>query len=90
MICASSGLPADKLVPVDADRKPVLDTLLWFVSLDFDALRPKPVRGQLPFAEGHVGGIQARMKGKDRVIITNVSPLFAQACTKDNVPDHHS
>ncbi len=63
MVCVRSGLPADKFVPVQAERKSVgwwakLDSMaLWI--LDGWFFQTRNPWGRLPFATGQVGGIEA-------------------------------
>lgn len=83
MVCVRSGLPATKMVPVEARRTPgwpwfffgdllQLVTALWVADSD----RPW---GRLPFAEGHVGGISASYDKRIGVILNGVHPDFVAA-----------
>ena len=82
MVCARSGRPATKLVPVEARR-----SALWpwfsFPGLSFwvaewvaDSDRPW---GKLPFAEGEVRDITAVYDKRVGVILKGVHPEFVAA-----------
>lgn len=79
MVCVRSGLPATKMVKVEARRTPVwpwffFPSLLAFWVADSD--RPW---GLLPFAEGHVGGITASYDKREGVILKGVHRNFVAA-----------
>jgi hypothetical protein len=81
MICARSGRPATKLVPVQARRSTVWPWLL-FPSLGFfvakwfaDSDHPW---GLLPFADGHVRGVTATYEKRIGVILRGVHPTFVE------------
>ncbi len=84
MICARSGLPATKMVPVQARRTTVWPWMLlpfsviWFAVVKWIADSDHPW-GKLPFAEGHVEGITATYEKSIGVIIDGVHPKFVEA-----------
>ena len=84
MVCVASGLPATKLVPVQARRTTVWPWFLFpinvfsFVIAKLMADTDHPW-GRLPFAEGHVGGIEASYEKSIGVIIDGVHPDFVHA-----------
>ena len=85
MVCVSSGLPADKLVPVQAERK-AGDEAWLFVSVLAYIFAAWPRKndnpwGLLPFANGHVGGIKVTYHPtrKHIVRIRGAHPSFAKA-----------
>jgi hypothetical protein len=85
MICARSGPPASKLVPVEAARRrgwawmfsptgPLFWWARWVAGKD-------RLWGRLPFAEGHVRGVTATWdKAENVVMLRGVHPLFIAAC----------
>jgi hypothetical protein len=85
-VCARSGLPADKFVPVEAARRAVwpwwffpMHAVTWLVawrSVDRDRRW-----GLLPFAAGHVDGVTATWDRREGVVILRgVHPRFVAAC----------
>ena len=87
MVCVRSGLPATKLVPVQARRTTVWPWMLlpfsviWFAIVKWVADSDHPW-GQLPFAEGHVEGITATYEKSIGVIIDGVHPEFVEAARR--------
>jgi hypothetical protein len=87
MICVRSGLPATKMVPVQARRSTVWPwfllplSILWFVVAKWAADSDHPW-GKLPFAEGHVDGITATYEKSIGVIIDGAHPAFVEATRK--------
>lgn len=85
MICARSGHPADKLVPVEAARRrgwpwvfSPTGPLFWCARWVAGKAR---LWGQLPFAEGHVGGVTATWdKAENVVMLRGLHPSFVAAC----------
>jgi hypothetical protein len=86
MVCARSGLPADKLVPVEAARRASwpwwflpINAIAWLLmwrSVDKDRLW-----GHLPFATGHVEGVTATWDQQEGVVLLRgVNPVFVEAC----------
>lgn len=84
MICVRSGLPATKLVSVEARR---INNWPWFLLpisvIGFflaewvsDSDRPT---GRLPFADGHVRGISASYDKRIGVIVEGAHPNFIAA-----------
>jgi hypothetical protein len=85
MVCARSGLPADRFAPVEASRvsawpwiftpfRPEFWIARWSVGKD-------RLWGKLPFASGHVEGISATWDRNDGVaILRGVHPDFISAC----------
>lgn len=85
MVCAYSGRPADKLVPLQAYRSS-LWPWLFFPSLIFavakwigDSDHPW---GLLPFANGQVRGITATYEKGIGVILEGVHPVFVEQVKK--------
>jgi len=84
MVCARSGLAATKMVPVQARRTTVWPwflfpiSLFWFVIAKWAADSDHPW-GKLPFAEGHVNGIEATYEKSIGVIIKGVHPNLVDA-----------
>ena len=84
MVCVRSGLPATKLVPVQARRTTVWPwfllpiSVVWFVIAKWSADTDHPW-GRLPFAEGHVEGISATYEKSIGVIIEGAHPDFVAA-----------
>jgi hypothetical protein len=84
MVCVRSGLPATKMVPVQARRTTVWPWFLLPVGL-IAFLVTKWVTdsdhpwGSLPFADGHVGGIEATYEKPIGVIIDGAHPAFVDA-----------
>lgn len=82
-IC-DTGLPATKLVPVQARRTTVWPwivlpfSVIWFAIVKWVADSDHPW-GQLPFAEGHVEGVTATYEKSIGVIINGVHPEFVEA-----------
>ncbi len=84
MVCVRSGLPATKLVPVQARRTTVWPYLLlpisaigfFFAKWSADSDHPW---GRLPFAKGQVRGITATYEKSIGVIIDGVHPDFIEA-----------
>lgn len=80
MVCARSGLPATKMVSVEARRTPAwpwfffphVIIAMWVADSD----RPW---GLLPFAEGHVRGVTADYDKRIGVILNGVHPDFVAA-----------
>ena len=87
MVCARSGLPATKMVPVQARRSTVWPwfllplSIVWFVVAKWAADSDHPW-GMLPFAEGHVDGITATYEKSIGVIIDGAHPAFVEATRK--------
>lgn len=82
MVCARSGQPATKMVPVEAARSSVWPWL-FFPGLGFliarwvgDSDRPW---GRLPFAEGQVRDVTATYDKQVGVILRGVHPEFVAA-----------
>lgn len=86
MVCARSGLPADKFVPVEAARRAVwpwwffpMHAITWLLawrSVDKDRLC-----GRLPFATGQVEGVTATWdRSEGVVLLRGVHPDFVAAC----------
>ncbi len=88
MVCVRSGLPATKMVPVQARRTTVWPwfllplSLIWFVVMKWAADADHPW-GKLPFAEGYVNGIEAQYEKSIGVIIDGVHPDFVDAARQD-------
>lgn len=84
MVCVRSGLPATKLVPVQARRSTLWPwfllpiSFIWFVVAKWAADSDHPW-GKLPFAEGHVNGITATYEPSIGVIIKGAHPDFVEA-----------
>ncbi len=84
MVCVRSGLPATKLVPVQARRTTVWPWMLlpfsviWFAIVKWVADSDHPW-GRLPFAEGHVEGVSATYDTSIGVILEGVHPEFVEA-----------
>lgn len=84
MVCVRSGLPATKLVPVQARRSTLWPwfllplSIFWFVVAKWAADSDHPW-GKLPFAEGHVEGITATYEKSIGVIIDGAHPAFVEA-----------
>lgn len=84
-VCARSGLPADKLVPVEAARTAAwpwtflpLSIVAWLVTSM--AVWEDRIWGLLPFATGHVRGVSATWDRRERVVIVQgVHPDFVTA-----------
>lgn len=87
-VCARSGRPADKFIPVEAARRSawpwfffpvsIVGWLLTWAVVDRDRLW-----GRLPFATGEVGGIEATWdKGEQVVVLSGVHPAFVEACKR--------
>src|SRR3954451_5484011 len=94
MVCARSGVPADKLVPVEAARTAVwpwwffpMSVITWLLmSWTVDRER---LWGQLPFATGHVEGVEATWdKQEGIVVLRGVHPAFIEACRIDQSRSH--
>ena len=87
MVCVRSGLPATKMVPVQARRSTVWPwfllplSIFWFVVAKWAADSDHPW-GKLPFAEGHVDGITATYEKSIGVIIDGAHPAFVEATRK--------
>ena len=85
MVCVSSGLPATRLVAVQARRNSVWPWffiplgIIHFLVAKWVGDSDHPW-GKLPFAEGHVGGIEATYEKAIGVIINGVHPNFIEAC----------
>jgi hypothetical protein len=85
MVCARTGRPADKLVPVEAARRSAwpwifspLGIVFWLLRWRIDKER---VWGRLPFATGQVGGISATWdKHQGAVLLKGLHPGFVAAC----------
>jgi len=94
MICARSGLAADKTVPVEAARRAVwpwwffpLNKLAWL--LMWRSVDKERLWGRLPFATGHVDGIEATWDKREGVVILRgVHPEFVEACRNSQSPGH--
>ncbi|HEY8544272.1 MAG TPA: hypothetical protein VIL36_04460, partial [Acidimicrobiales bacterium] len=86
MVCARTGLPADKVVPVEAARRADWPWFLIFVSvfawlLSWWSIDRDRIWGRLPFARGHVGGVSATWdRERDIVTLHGVHPDFVAAC----------
>lgn len=84
MVCVRSGLPATKMVPVQARRTTVWPWLLlpisaiWFFFAKWAADSDHPW-GKLPFAKGQVRGITATYEKSIGVIINGAHPDFVEA-----------
>jgi hypothetical protein len=85
MVCARSGRPADRFVPVEAARRSAwpwffgpFGLLFWVLHWSYDKER---LWGRLPFATGEVGGISATWDKSERVVVLKgVHPDFVAAC----------
>ncbi len=83
-VCVRSGLPATKMVPVQARRTAVWPWLflpisaVWFFFAKWAADSDHPW-GRLPFAKGQVRGITATYEKSIGVIIDGVHPDFVEA-----------
>lgn len=86
LVCARSGLPADKLVPVEAAGRAtwpwfffpghLITWLFAWSRVDRDRLW-----GKLPFATGHVDGIEATWERRTGIVmLVGVHPEFVEAC----------
>ena len=95
MVCARSGLPATKMVPVQARRSTVWPwfllplSIFWFVVAKWAADSDHPW-GMLPFAEGHVDGITATYEKSIGVIIDGAHPAFVEATRKSQAAAQYS
>lgn len=84
MVCVRSGLPATKMVPVQARRSTVWPwfllpiSLVWFAVAKWAADSDHPW-GKLPFAEGQVNGITATYEKSIGVIINGAHADFVEA-----------
>ena len=84
MVCVRSGLPATKMVPVQARRTTVWPWFFFpmhvvsFLLAKWVADTDHPW-GKLPFAEGHVGEISATYEKPIGVILKGVHPDFVEA-----------
>ena len=84
MVCVRSGLPATKMVPVRARRTTVWPwfllpaSLIGFVVAKWSADSDHPW-GKLPFAEGHVNGVEATYDKSIGVIIDGAHSDFVEA-----------
>jgi hypothetical protein len=86
MVCARSGLPADKLVPVEAARRAAwplflfpFSTVAWLFA--WSRVDRDRIWGRLPFAAGHVEGISATWDKREAVVsLKGVHPEFIRAC----------
>jgi hypothetical protein len=96
MICARSGLPADKLIPVEAARSAAWPWIFGRFSLPFWIARwgvgKSRLWGKLPFASGHVDGISATWDRREGVVtLRGVHARFVAACREQqsasNPPD---
>lgn len=84
MVCVRSGLPATKLVAVQARRTAVwpwlflpVSTISWFLLKSLtDSRHPW---GKLPFAEGRVRDITATYEKRIGVIVEGAHPDFIDA-----------
>jgi len=84
MVCVRSGLPATKVVAVQARRTAVwpwlffpISTISWFLLKSVtDSRHPW---GKLPFAEGQVKDITATYEKRIGVIIKGAHPDFIKA-----------
>jgi hypothetical protein len=92
LVCARSGRPADKFVPVEAARRAAwpfvlfpVSALAWlfaWASVDRDR-----IWGRLPFAAGQVTGISATWdRHADVVTLKGVHPDFIAACHAHQQP----
>ncbi len=85
MVCAHSGKPATKMVPVQAYRT---STWPWLFFPDFLFFVTKWVAesdhpwGKLPFADGEVKGVKAVYDKPIGVILNDVHPDFVAAVKK--------
>ncbi len=82
MVCARSGLPATKLVPVQARRASMWPWLFFpgfaFLAASWVGDSDHPW-GLLPFAEGQVRGVTATYEKRIGVILRGVHPDFVRA-----------
>ena len=82
MVCVRSGLPATKLVPVQAYHAPAWP---WFFFPGFEFLMAEWIGasdhpwGRLPFADGHVRGVTATYNKRTGVILKGVHKDFVAA-----------
>ena len=88
MVCARTGQPADRLVPVEAVRRAVWPWMFNPLSVTFWIARwgvgKDRLRGLLPFADGHVGGVTAWWDRREGiVVIKGVHPDFVAAVHRD-------
>ncbi len=82
MVCARSGRPATKLVPVQARRASMWPWLFFpgfaFLAASWVGDSDHPW-GLLPFAEGQVRGVTATYEKRIGVILRGVHPDFVRA-----------
>lgn len=86
MVCARSGLRADKLVPVEAARRASwpwvffpLHLFTWLLAAS--SVQRDRMWGKLPFAAGHVEGIAATWDRRSKTVtLTGVHQKFIDAC----------
>lgn len=83
MVCVRSGLPATKMVPVQAYRSSTwpwlfFPSVMLFLVAKWVGDRDHPW-GLLPFADGHVGGVTATYEKRIGVILRGAHPDFVAA-----------
>lgn len=94
MVCARSGLPADTLVPVEAERRAAWPWIFGPLSLTFwiarGSIAHDRLKGKVPFATGHIGRISAVWdRSEDVVILRGVHPDFVAACRRHQATRAH-
>lgn len=82
MVCVRSGLPATKMVRVQAYKPSIFR---WYMIPGLDILLRRWLGesqhpwGRLPFAEGHVQKVSARYSRRQGITIRGVHPNFVAA-----------